>query len=157
MTNLYEELEAKKKSGVELSWDDITYNDLKQMYIEENCSANMIADLYDIKQGKVRTKLSKWDISIRNATMEKVTNDFGELYHKHMLIQSLEDGTDYELESNDKDILISILSLPEENKKAIIAELIISNPYLTSLKNDAMKYRANMNAMQEMQLSLGYM
>ncbi len=59
----YDELLNMKKDGVVLSFDNITKEQLEQLFI----SNRRIAELYDVSDSCVRNRRRKWDISIRSA------------------------------------------------------------------------------------------
>lgn len=64
MIYTYDELNEKKKNGIELDFDQISKEQLEKLFIDENISNNRIAELYNVNYEKVRGKRRKWDISI---------------------------------------------------------------------------------------------
>lgn len=64
MIYTYEELCKKKKAGDKLNWDDVSKEQLEELFINECIVNNVIADLYGVDGEKVRSKRRKWDISI---------------------------------------------------------------------------------------------
>ncbi len=67
MIYTYQELYHKKEKGEQLSWDDITKEQLEKLFIDEHISNNMIANLYNIEGGKVISKRNKWGIKQNSA------------------------------------------------------------------------------------------
>ncbi|MCM1370726.1 MAG: hypothetical protein NC181_02395 [Clostridium sp.] len=64
MIYTYEELKKQKEQGKKLSWDDISKEQLEELFINEKILNNMIAELYDINPERVRSKRRKWNITI---------------------------------------------------------------------------------------------
>lgn len=68
---LYNKLVERKKSGEKLNWNDITKEELNQLW-EEYAIDNMIADLYDVTKSQVAYKRRKWGISIKNSAKKEI-------------------------------------------------------------------------------------
>lgn len=67
--NLYEELiETRKNRGEKLEWNNISKEELEELF--ENCSDNMIAELYEVSKSQVTLKREKWDIKQINYTIK---------------------------------------------------------------------------------------
>lgn len=69
---LYESLKMRKENGDKLNFEEITYNELKQMFIDEGISDKLLADLYDVKLSKISYKRKKYGITIRSSVLEKM-------------------------------------------------------------------------------------
>jgi len=67
---LYEELEAKKAAGEELSLDDLTKEHLYTMFIHEQKSDYLISQLFNVKESKITYRRKKYGISIRNSILD---------------------------------------------------------------------------------------
>ena len=67
MVYSYDELLKQKQDGVILVWDKITKDQLEQLFIIDNISDNMIANLYNINKEKVQYKRHKWDLKLNSA------------------------------------------------------------------------------------------
>jgi hypothetical protein len=55
----YEELKLLKENGEELNFEDITYNELKTLWWEENICDSLIGDLYGVSKRTVNNKRKK--------------------------------------------------------------------------------------------------
>lgn len=71
--DLYEELVEKKSNGEKLNWNNITKEELENLF--ENKSDNTIAELYGITKSQVTSKRRKWDIKLINYTLKNFLND----------------------------------------------------------------------------------
>ncbi|MCM3268813.1 hypothetical protein [Paenibacillus elgii] len=69
---LYEELSARKANGVRLLLEDLSVDDLRRMFIDEQIFDWKIADLYDVKKSKIAYLRKKHGITIRSS----ILNDF---------------------------------------------------------------------------------
>lgn len=58
--DLYQELIQRKNKGEKLIWEDITREELEELF--EKYSDNRIGDLYDVSKSQVKAKREKWDI-----------------------------------------------------------------------------------------------
>ncbi|GAA0345535.1 hypothetical protein GCM10008967_39980 [Bacillus carboniphilus] len=67
---LFEVLTKKKDNGEELKIEELSSDDLRKLYIEENKTDFMIADLFNVKKSKVTYLRRKMGISIRNAMID---------------------------------------------------------------------------------------
>ncbi len=70
--DLYEELVERKNRGEKLEWDNITREELEELF--DKRSDNMIAELYGVSKSKVTTKRNKWDIKLINYAMRDFLN-----------------------------------------------------------------------------------
>lgn len=71
--NLYQELVERKNKGEKLEWNDITKEELEELF--EKNSDNMIADLYGVSKSQVKYKREKWDIKSINYIFKKFLSD----------------------------------------------------------------------------------
>ncbi len=71
--DLYEELVERKNKGEKLVWNDITKEELEELF--EKRSDNMIAELYGVTKSQVITKRRKWDIKLINYTIKNFLNE----------------------------------------------------------------------------------
>lgn len=71
--DLYEELVERKNKGEKLVWNDITKEELEELF--EKRSDNMIAELYGVTKSQVTTKRRKWDIKLINYTIKNFLNE----------------------------------------------------------------------------------
>ena len=81
--DLYEELVERKKKGENLEWDNITKEELEELF--EKNSDSMIAQLYGVSKSQVKNKRYKWDINQINY----VTKNFLEDLSNRKLFESL--------------------------------------------------------------------
>ena len=58
--NLYQKLIERKKQGKQLEWNNITREELEELF--ENNTDSMIAELYGVTKSQVKSKRNKWDI-----------------------------------------------------------------------------------------------
>lgn len=68
---VYEELMAMKAKGEALKLEDLSPQDLKSMFIDEEISDLMIADLYQVKKNKIIYLRKKHGITIRNSILDE--------------------------------------------------------------------------------------
>ena len=66
----YEELSARKDNGEILKFEDLTSEELRQIYFDEEKTDSIIADLYGVKLSKVTSKRRKYGITIRNSILD---------------------------------------------------------------------------------------
>lgn len=85
--NLYQELVERKNKGEKLEWNNITKEELEELF--EKHTDNMIADLYDVSKSQVKNKREKWDIKQINYTLKKF---FSEDSNKN-LFENLNQGS----------------------------------------------------------------
>ena len=78
--NLYQELVERKNKGKKLEWNDITKEELEELF--EKSSDSMIANLYGVSKSQVTNKRKKWDIKQINYTINKL---FSEEFNKNLL------------------------------------------------------------------------
>lgn len=67
---------------MKLLWDDITEEELKHLFYDEELSDGRIAELYWVTKGKVTYKRNKFKISIRNMIHEELMNPNSESSEK---------------------------------------------------------------------------
>lgn len=73
---LYEELEARKKSGEVLSFEALSDAELEQLWWDENCSDRMIADLFGVPKSRVTTRRRRLGLNIRDMCLMKALAEF---------------------------------------------------------------------------------
>lgn len=66
---VYEKLKQEKDLGKKLDWDEITYEELYIMSLQENIPDSMIGDLYNVDKEVVKRKRYKWNIKITSANL----------------------------------------------------------------------------------------
>lgn len=67
--DLYQKLTERKNKGEKLEWNNITKEELEELF--EESTDSMIADLYEVSQSQVKRKREKWDIKLINYTLKK--------------------------------------------------------------------------------------
>lgn len=100
--NLYQELVERKNKGKKLEWNNITKEELEELF--EKHTDNMIADLYDVSKSQVKSKREKWDIKLINYTLKKF---FSEDFNKN-LFENLNQASKERLLNKDNIDTISI-------------------------------------------------
>ena len=82
MIYTYNELKEMKQNGIKLDWDNISKEQLENLFINENLPNIFIAELYDVNPNKVRNKRNKWDIKINSSKyiMKKFQNENSDLF-----------------------------------------------------------------------------
>ena len=92
----------RKNKGERLEWNDITKEELEELF--EKNTDNMIADLYDVSKSQVKSKREKWDIKMINYTLEKfLSEDFNK-----DLFENLNQGSKERLLNKDNIDTISV-------------------------------------------------
>lgn len=71
--NLYEKLVEKKNNGEKLDWNNITKDELEELF--EKSTDNMIADLYGVTKSQVISKRRKWNIKLINYSIKNFLNN----------------------------------------------------------------------------------
>lgn len=66
--DLYKELNERKSIGGKLKWDNITREELEELY--KKYSDNIIAELYGVSKSQVKYKRDKWNIKLRNYSID---------------------------------------------------------------------------------------
>lgn len=66
MIYTYEELKSLKEKGEKLVWENIERDQLASLFFAENISDSLIADLYEVKKGKVTYKRNKLNITMNS-------------------------------------------------------------------------------------------
>jgi len=79
MIYTYEELKKQKEEGTKLDWNNISRDQLANLFFVENISNNAISDLYDVSSNKVKYKRGKLDIKLSS-------NE----YYNHLYKEALE-------------------------------------------------------------------
>ena len=84
MVYSYKELLKQKEDGIILDWDQITKEQLEQLFIVDNIPDIMIANLYNIKKDNVRYKRYKWNLKLNSAEYlyKSFANNNKELFDK---------------------------------------------------------------------------
>lgn len=77
--DLYQKLVKRKKKGEKLEWNNITKEELEDLF--EKYTDSMIADLYDVSKSQVKSKREKWNIKLINYTLQKL---FSEDFNKKL-------------------------------------------------------------------------
>ena len=73
--DLYQKLVERKNKGEKLEWNNITKEELEELF--EKNTDNVIADLYGVSQSQVKNKRQKWNIKLINYTIKNfLSNDF---------------------------------------------------------------------------------
>lgn len=67
---------------MDLSWNEITEEELKHLYYDENLSDRQIADLFRVSKSKVAYKRGKMGISLRNKVYQEFVQQNSELFEK---------------------------------------------------------------------------
>lgn len=65
-----------------LSWNDITEEELKHLYYEEELTDRQIADIFDVAIGKVTYKRRKFGISIKNMVYQEFMSQNSDLFNE---------------------------------------------------------------------------
>ncbi len=71
---LYNKLSERKNSGEKLVWDEITREELEDLF--EDIPDSMIAELYGVSKADVTKKRKKWNITMNNCIIKKVVEKF---------------------------------------------------------------------------------
>lgn len=79
MIYTYEELKKQKEEGTKLDWNNISRDQLANLFFVENVSNNAISDLYDVSSNKVKYKRGKLDIKLSSTE-----------YYNHLYKEALE-------------------------------------------------------------------
>lgn len=69
---LYEELRERKANGDILNFEDLSAEDLRQLYINEEKTDNSLAELFDVKQSKITYRRRKLGVTIRNSILDEI-------------------------------------------------------------------------------------
>lgn len=72
----------RRKESMKLLWDDITEEELRRLYYDENLSDSQISNLFGVTKGKVAYKRNKFGISIRNKVYQEFVEQNNELFIK---------------------------------------------------------------------------
>lgn len=140
--NLYQELKRKKQNGVQLSWDNISYDELYTLWGKESTPDSLIAKLYDVDKKEVTKKRYQWGIKQFNV----VAQEFSNLVMDHMNDKSNFEKIIEEQEYSDKvkELLDLIESLSRGEKNALISSLCERDEVLSEIADAARSwYRLN--------------
>jgi len=80
----YEELKKQKEAGINLSWKDITKEQLRKLYVEERISPFSISLLYGIKQSQVDYKRDKFGIKFKEIVADSFLKNVPESTNQSM-------------------------------------------------------------------------
>ena len=72
MIYTYEDLLNKKEHGEKLEWDNISKEQLMELFFAENISDRIIADLYDVTKEKVKYKRNKLEVTFNSKDYYKI-------------------------------------------------------------------------------------
>lgn len=70
--SLYEELIERKNDGEVLKVEDLSAEELTKLYIEEEKTDRILADLFDVKQSKITYRRRKLGITLRNEMLNEI-------------------------------------------------------------------------------------
>lgn len=68
----YDELNNQRSKGTKLSWEEISKEQLRHLYVSERIPISLIANLYDVEKTQVSYKLNKFGIKYK----EIIINNF---------------------------------------------------------------------------------
>ncbi|WP_025025593.1 hypothetical protein [Caldalkalibacillus mannanilyticus] len=68
---VFEEHKARKASGETLLLDELTPDELKAMFIDEQKSDYLISQLFEVKESKITYRRKKFGITIRNSILDE--------------------------------------------------------------------------------------
>lgn len=68
---LYEELSEQKANGEILKFEELSAKNLRQLYIVEEKSDRILAELFDVKQSKITYRRRKLGITIKNSLLDE--------------------------------------------------------------------------------------
>ncbi len=77
--NLYEKLIEKKNNGENLKIENLSSWELTQLYIDEEKSDKIIAELFNVKQSKITYLRRKYEVNHRNDKLSKLLQGKGEM------------------------------------------------------------------------------
>ena len=69
--SLYEELIERKNNGEILKVEDLSAEELTQLYIDEEKTDRILAELFDVKQSKITYRRKKLGITLRNVILNE--------------------------------------------------------------------------------------
>ncbi|WP_289142188.1 hypothetical protein [uncultured Brevibacillus sp.] len=69
---LYEVLIKRKKKGEKITFDTITPDELKQLFITEQKTDKMLAELFEVSRSRIAYKRKKYKITIRNSILNEI-------------------------------------------------------------------------------------
>ena len=141
---LYEELLSRKNAGEKLDFENITRDELVQLfYFEVNTDA-MIGDLFDVSSKTVRSKRYQWEIKL-NLIKNEIYN---KNYLREIAVSSelVEAG---QMSERVGKIIFDYNSLNPEEQLALVNYLLDNNGFLYGVASDAKSYRASIRAKQK--------
>lgn len=71
LVGLYEELCERKANGAILKYENLSAEDLNQLFIDEEKTDEILAELFDVKQSKITYRRRKLGITIRNSILDE--------------------------------------------------------------------------------------
>lgn len=125
-TPLYDKLKQQKTDGILKPWDDVTVEELRELFIEESLPDVLIGDLWDIDKKEVQTK--RYKNNIKTSTMksrEYLSGLFG--LTGNVIIQQLTNKAMEYSRDPEKEHLIAGLEHAAELIRLQIQELEKSN------------------------------
>jgi hypothetical protein len=73
---LYDKLAQRKQHGEKLNMKQITYEVLYQLWWKDECTDEMIADLYDVSKKKVTNLRHKWEVKMPETIIREFQEKF---------------------------------------------------------------------------------
>jgi len=70
--SLYEELVKRKNTGEMIRVEDLSAEELTQLYIDEEITDRILAELFNVKQSKITYRRRKLGITLRNAFINEL-------------------------------------------------------------------------------------
>jgi len=71
LMGLYEELCERKANGEILKFENLSAEDLNKLFIEEEKTDKILAELFDVKQSKITYRRRKLGITIRKSILDE--------------------------------------------------------------------------------------
>jgi len=133
---LYNELLSKKNSGHNLNFDSITYDELYQLWGEENCPDSVIGSLFNVPQEKVRKKRYEYDIkmgTVKSNELHKMITT--EIPQDLLLIYNTNDSDKVE------SVIKELQDLSEQEINSVINYLIKNNSKVKSMAQDSKRLK----------------
>lgn len=91
MIHKYEELKKQKEAGVKLSFKEISAEQLRSLYVEEEISAYMISLLYDVKQTQVDNKRKRFGIKFKEIVTKRILENIPDYINEASKKRIIED------------------------------------------------------------------
>ncbi|NLM97597.1 MAG: hypothetical protein GX175_08325 [Halanaerobiaceae bacterium] len=70
--SLYEELIKRKNNGETLKVEDLSSEELKQLFIDERKTDRILAELFEVKQSKITYRRKKLGITLRDVILDEL-------------------------------------------------------------------------------------